>query len=159
MALQVIFCLFTSPKFDFGEVEKSMFLVVARHSKLVSYSLPAENAKAMFQRVACSLNSFSASWPNRNATWVRSKKRCFKVSHGTLNLFWTCGLAQNAIWMRPKKRCFKVPNGFLNLIWAFGLAENSIWWSRKCDDSSCQMSVWTNFLLLDLPKMLLFSTW
>jgi len=34
---KVIFCLLTSPKFDFGEVEKAMFQVVARHLDLISF--------------------------------------------------------------------------------------------------------------------------
>jgi len=55
---QVIFCLLTNPKFDFGEVEKSMILVVARHSELVFFLLTSpkcemgEVEKSMFQGVA-----------------------------------------------------------------------------------------------------------
>ena len=37
--LKVIFCIFTSPKFDFGEDEKTMFQVVASHWKLIFFLL------------------------------------------------------------------------------------------------------------------------
>jgi len=37
MALKIFFCLLTSPKFDFGEVDKSIFLVVATHSEIVFF--------------------------------------------------------------------------------------------------------------------------
>jgi len=39
MALKVIFCLLTSPKFDFVDVEKAMFQVVARHWELIFFLL------------------------------------------------------------------------------------------------------------------------
>ena len=48
----------TSPKFHFGEVEKAMFQVVARHSELVFFLLTGpecemgEVEKVMFQGVA-----------------------------------------------------------------------------------------------------------
>jgi len=61
---KVIFCLLTSPKFDFGEVEKAMFEVVAKHWEIIFSSTPTENA-----------------------TLLKSKKRCFKGSHVTLNTF------------------------------------------------------------------------
>jgi len=54
MAIKVIFCIFTSPKFDFGGVEKAMFQVGARHSELVFFLLTSlecemgEVEKAMF---------------------------------------------------------------------------------------------------------------
>jgi len=37
--LKVIFCLMTSKKFDFGEVEKAMFQVVARHWEIIFFAL------------------------------------------------------------------------------------------------------------------------
>ena len=65
--LKVIFCITTSPKFDFGEVEKSMFQVVARHWKLIFFLLTnpkcdlREVDKAMFQGTHATLNSYTAS--------------------------------------------------------------------------------------------------
>ena len=57
--MAVIFCLLKSQKFDFGEVEKAMLQVVARHWELIFFPLSNpkceldEVAKASFQRVAC----------------------------------------------------------------------------------------------------------
>jgi len=96
IALKIHIRLLTSPKFDFGDVEKVMFQVVANHWELIFFLFTGrkydlcEVEKAMFQGSHVTLNSFSASWSTQYATWVRSKKRCFKVSHD-LNLFWTCG--------------------------------------------------------------------
>ena len=58
---------------------------------------PLTSPKFDLGKVEKGMNSFSTSWPTHNATWVRSKKRCFKVSHGTLNLFWAPRIAQNAL--------------------------------------------------------------
>ena len=60
--LEVIFCFLTNPTLDFGEVEKSMFQVVARHGIIIFFFL---------------------SYPN--VTWMKLKKRCFKGS----NVLWT----------------------------------------------------------------------
>jgi len=79
-------------------------------------------------------------------------KRCFKVSHGTLNLFWTCGLAQNASKINSKKRCFQASNCILNLFSTSGLPENGIRWRRKSGDLSNRHSLGTLFFLLTNPK-------
>ena len=56
--LKTHFLLFPKPKFDFGEVEKMMFQVVARHWKLIFFLLTnpkcvlGEVKKAMFQGLA-----------------------------------------------------------------------------------------------------------
>ena len=110
----------------------------------------------MFQVVARDSELVFFSWPTQNANWVKSRKWCFKGSHDTLNSFSASWPYQNATWVRSKKPCFKDPHGTLNLFSASGLAENGIWWSRKSDDSSCQMSLWSHFLLLDQLKMRLF---
>jgi len=39
--LKVTFYLLTSPKFVFGEVEKAMFQMVARHWELILFLLPS----------------------------------------------------------------------------------------------------------------------
>ena len=188
--LELVFFLLTSPKFELGEFEKVMFQGVAWHFELIS-----------------------PSWSAQNATCVRSKKRCFKVSNGILNLFSASGLAENAIWWRrisdyssgrqslgthylllTSPKCdlgevvkdtfqgiachFELSSGFVTipkcdlgefekamfqgLEWHSqifsdsGLAENAICWIRKSDDSSCQMSLSSLFLLLDQPKLRLF---
>jgi len=46
-----------------------------------------EVEKAIIQLVANHWDSFSSSVPSQNATWVKSKKRCFKGSHVTLDSF------------------------------------------------------------------------
>jgi len=57
--LKYIFCILTSPKFDFGEFEKAMFQVVTSHWELISFLLArpkcnlGEFDKAMFQGLAC----------------------------------------------------------------------------------------------------------
>ena len=63
--------------------------------------------KSVISEGRISQNSFSASWPTQNATWLRSRER-FKRAHGTRKLFWTSGLVQNAISMKSKKRWFKL---------------------------------------------------
>ena len=79
-------------------------------------------------------------------------KRCCKVSHGTLNLLWTCGLVQNASKINLKKRCFKVWNCILNLFSTSGLHENGIWLRRKSCDLSGRHTLGTLFFLLTNPK-------
>ena len=74
----------TSPKCDLGNVEK-----------------------AMFQMFSCHFEFIFGLLANPKCYWVRSKKRCFKVSHGTLNLFWAPRIAQNAM-SRPAIVCLKV---------------------------------------------------
>jgi len=65
--LKVIFCLLTSPKFDFVEFEKAMFQVVARHWELIFFLLTSskcdlgENEKAIFRCFHVTLNSCTAS--------------------------------------------------------------------------------------------------
>ena len=68
---ELVFFLLTSPKREMGEVEK-----------------------VCFKGAHVTLNSFSVSWPTQNATWVRSKKWCFKVSHGTQLIL--------DVWTSPK---------------------------------------------------------
>jgi len=59
MALKSYFLPLEKFKFDFGEVEKAMFQVVARHRELIFFLLTnpkcdmGEVEKAMFQGVAC----------------------------------------------------------------------------------------------------------
>ena len=50
------------------------------------------------------LNSFSASWLNLNANW----KRCFNCSQSTLNSFFAPCTTQNASSIKSRKRCFKL---------------------------------------------------
>ena len=119
--LEVIFCFLTNRKCDF-------FKSINRWLKWSNLKCDLVVEKAMLQRVAYYFESFSASWPTQNSTCVRSKKWCFKGSHGTPNLFWTSGVAQNAIWMKSKKQWFKLSK-----------------------------SLWIHYLHLDQPKMWLFQ--
>jgi len=65
------------PKFDFGEVVKAMFQVVANHWGIIYFLLINPKCdfcvveKAMFQRVAYYFESFSASCQTKNSTWLR----------------------------------------------------------------------------------------
>ena len=78
--LKVIFCLLTSPKFHFGDVEKAMFEVVANHWGLIYFLLNnrkcdlGEVEKAMFQGVPFHFELIFGLLANPNATWVMSKK-------------------------------------------------------------------------------------
>jgi len=80
-----------------------MFEVVAIHWELIFFPLNTPKCDlgkvetAIFQFVACHFQLIFGLLVTQNATWVSSKKRCFKGSHGTINLFWASGLAQNAI--------------------------------------------------------------
>ena len=65
---KLIFFLFTSPKFDLGEVEKAMFHVLACHFELILGLLTIQNA-----------------------TLLRSRKRSFKGTHVTFNQFSASG--------------------------------------------------------------------
>ena len=113
---------FTSPKCDLGEVEKLIFQVIARYWELISASWPAQNAtwdrsrKRCFKGSRCTLNKFSASWTTQNATWVRSWKRCFKWSPDTSTTFYDTRPAKNATWKNTIKRCFKGSHGNFDLI-------------------------------------------
>ena len=62
----------------------------------------------------------------QNSTWVKSKKRCLKGSHVTLNSLSASWPSQNGTWVSSKMRCFKISNCILNLFSAFGLVENAI---------------------------------
>jgi len=59
MALKSLFLPLDKPKINFDEVEKSMFLVVARHWEYIFFFLTSskcdlgEVEKAMFQWLAC----------------------------------------------------------------------------------------------------------
>ena len=97
--IKVTFCIMSSQKNDFRDVEKAMFHVVANQWELIFFPLTSPKSdsskveKAMFQGAHVTLNSYSASWLTQNATWVRLKKRCLKVSHGTLI---------SGLWNSPK---------------------------------------------------------
>jgi len=71
---ELTFCLFTSPKFDLHEVQKSMNQVFECHFEAIFYFLITENAtffqvdKATIQVVEWELKVFSASSQAQNST-------------------------------------------------------------------------------------------
>jgi len=94
-----IFFLLTSPKCDLGKVEKALFQGLAYHFELIFglLTIPkcdlGEVRKTMIQIVEWyfevtfkgsqgTYNSFSASWPGENATFVKMIKRRFMCSNG-----------------------------------------------------------------------------
>jgi len=87
-----------------------MFQGSAWHFELIFkfWAIPkcdlVEVEKAMLQGLACQFELIFSVLTNRKCDLGEVEKTMFKVSHGTLNLFWTCGLAQNAISMKSKKR-------------------------------------------------------
>ena len=106
--LKVIFYLFTSPKFgslisfsafwtspkcDFGEVEKEIFQVVARPWDHIFYLLTSskcdlvEFEKVMFLELACHFERIFGVWPFINASWVILRKRSLKSFPGTPKSF------------------------------------------------------------------------
>jgi len=50
--LKDIFCLLTSPKFDFGDIKKSMFLVVASNWELIFFLLTNPKCDVSRERMA-----------------------------------------------------------------------------------------------------------
>jgi hypothetical protein len=99
------FLRFGRHKSDMGDDEKAMFKRVIWPCELI-FSLIAgticvfgEIEKAMFQASLGTANTFSAFWTAQNATSFRSRK--LKID------FLPCGWQQNATWARSRKRCFK----------------------------------------------------
>jgi len=162
--LNVIFCFLTCTKFDFGEFEKAMFPVVAKH--FATNFLPLDQPKmrlgwvekAMFQGLNFILNTFSACWPSENATWVRSRKRD-SSSRMALSTYFR-PLDQHKMQLRWihksvfSRVCKALRTHFLPL----DLPKMRLGWSRKSDDSTCRMSIGSHFLLIDQPKMRIFSS-
>ena len=85
----LVFC----PKCVMGKVEMAMFQGVATLFELVFCLLKPRKCdlrvveKATFQGLARPFGSLLSSSPFQNTTWMRSRKRCFKWSTGTANLF------------------------------------------------------------------------
>ena len=135
-------------------------------------------------RQALGTNYFS-SWPAQNAKWVKSRKRCFKGSHVTLNSFSAfyhskMGLRCGRESVVPRVRMAfstyfrSLDQPKIRLGWyqknEFSSGCKALWthfqlhdqpkmrfeWSRNSNDSSCRMSLWRYFLLLEKPKMRYF---
>ena len=93
--IELIFGVLTIPKWDLVEFEKQMFQDIAWHLQLIFglWNCPkckfGEFVKATFVAVQDTENSFPASWPAQNAISLKSKKRCFKLSNGTVKSFST----------------------------------------------------------------------
>ena len=152
---QFILGLWTSPKCDLDEVEKTMIQLVEFHFEVFSASWPTENVaffKSIMRLFKCSngtKKSFFASWQAQNSTLVRSRKRCFKWSSGTRNSFSSSWPAQNAKWVKSRKRCFK---GSIVLLTHFRLLDQPIMrfgWGRKRVGLWSRMALSTYFGLVE----------
>ena len=91
----------------------------------------------------------------KNSTWVRSRNQCFRGSHFTLkkrSAYWP---AQYATWMRSRKGWFKMPPGTANSFFASWQPKTQLGWSGGNVFSSGRMALWTHFILIDLPKIIL----
>ena len=113
--LKVIFCLLIDPKFDFGDVEKALFQVVANHRELFS-SLDKTKMrlckveKATFQGVACHFEHIFSLLANPKCDLGEVEKAMFLRLAWHFQFILGPGLAQNAIWMKSKKRWFRLLN-------------------------------------------------
>ena len=107
-------------------------------------------------------NSFS-SWPAQNATWGKSRKRCFKSVHVYLNSFTSSYPSQNATLLKWRKRCLKgphVPCGpFKQHIFGLWNSQKWDWWIQKFDSSSGSKALRAHFLPLEQPKMSFVWSW
>jgi hypothetical protein len=62
----------------------------------------------MFQGVELSWDSLSVFCVSQNATWVKSRKRCFKGWNYTANSFPAFWTAQKVTWALLRKRCLLI---------------------------------------------------
>ena len=112
MAPELIFGLVTITKCYLDEVEKALFQEVDRYCEFIFclFRIPKCNfcqvKKAMFQEVEWFFVLFFVSLPSQSATCLKSIKRFFKWSNGTLKAFSASFQAQNAT-LRSRKRRFK----------------------------------------------------
>ena len=90
---EVILCFLTNRKSDFFQVHKSIIQVVQWHLKIIFCLLKrqkfdlGEVEKAMNQLFARYLKVILVQSTAQIATFVNSRKRCFKESHVILNAF------------------------------------------------------------------------
>jgi len=98
--LKVIFYPSTSPKFDFGEVEKAMFQVLARHWEFIFLLLTSrkcdlgEVEKAMFKLFICHSELIFGFFTIPKCDFVEVGKALFQ---GPAWHFWVSGPSQNGI--------------------------------------------------------------
>jgi len=151
---ELIFCLFTSPKYHLGEDEKAIIQLVARNCTLISCLLISSKCDLVrsknrcFKGSHCTFNSFSVSCPTQNA-----KKRCFKRSPGTANIFSDIWSAQNATCMNLIKGYFKGSHGTSNQFSAPGPAQIRLGWVRESDVSNGRQALQSHFLPFDQSKL------
>jgi hypothetical protein len=90
---EFIICLLDVLKCEFGDVDEAMFQGVESPCEQIFCLLHVakcdfgEVDKAMFQVVEYPWKSVFRLLPPQNMTWVKSIKRCFKVSMGHANSF------------------------------------------------------------------------
>ena len=88
----------------------------------------------------------------KNATWVRSRKRCLKCSPGTADTFSASWPTQNATCFQSIKRCFKLSNDTLKSFSASWRTQNATCLNSIKRRFKYRMAFWTHFFLLPRPK-------
>ena len=111
----------------------------------------------MLQVLACHFQLIYELLPFQNASLLKSIKRYFNGPHGTYNQFSAPGQDENATCVVIKATflggCKELRAHFLPLY----QPKMRFRWSRKSDVSSCRMSLWSLFLLLDHVTLNSFS--
>ena len=87
---EVIFCFLTNRNCHYFQVDKAIIQMAEWHVKVIFFLLQAqyltgEVGKGMFQVVARQSELVFFLLTSPKGKWVKSRKRCFKGSHFTLN--------------------------------------------------------------------------
>ena len=135
-------------------IKKSLFLL--HPNRILGWATWVKSRKGCFKGSHDILNSFSASWPSQNSTWLTSRKRFSRARKALSTYFRPLDQPKMRLgWINESDFygfCKALRTHFLPL----DQPKMRFGWSRKRDVSSCQMPFWSHFLLLDQPKMRLF---
>ena len=128
----IILVLLTSSNLVFGDIEKAIFQVVARHSEIIFNLLNSPNSdlveveKAMFQVVARHYIIFCLLTRSK-CDMGEFEKAMLQVPHCTFNSFSVSCPAQIAIWVRSRMRCYNWSPGCVRSYSASRTAKNTTW--------------------------------
>src|SRR5215510_3423630 len=92
-AVRILFCILGGLKCDFCDLKKVMFQLVVRPYEVIFYLIDgrkrdlSEVKKAIVHGGELPYEIIFYFLGAENATWTRSRKRCFKWSKGTTNSY------------------------------------------------------------------------
>jgi hypothetical protein len=147
------FCLLAASKCQCFEVEKAMFQRVEWISERIFRLLAGpkcdlgEVEKAIIQEVLRS-HFLCSGRPKMRLGWIREND----VSWGRMVLRTVFWVSQNATWVKSRKRCFEGSPWPANTFSPLCPSINKTWARSESDDSRGRLALWTNFLLSDRPK-------